>query len=239
MPGTVVVPDLECCYIRARYPEFSTQAGTVTATYYQRISFVAYLLLVFPAWAEETFHVCHDFGCRNETRVELDSHEWNSVRALFGASSAEEERQQIRYALGYMEYLAGRHSPLHRDVAGNLPPGVESLAGQPMGQLDCIDESINAHRFLMLFEKDGLLRYHRVLGRAYRRSLITQHWAAEVEDVATGRRFVYDTWFEDNGEPSLMVASSRWYNLWMTGGGLNSTPANRSTLPAQIDRQQR
>jgi hypothetical protein len=213
--------------------------GTNVRRYYQRCNLLGWLLLALPALGSESFSVCHDFGCREETLVILDAEEWNSVRALFDAADAVEERQQIRFALGYMEYLAGRHSPLHRDVAGNLPSGASRLSELPPGQLDCIDESVNATRFLTLFQDTGLLRYHRVIGRAYRRSLFTQHWAAEIEDVATGRRFVYDTWFDDNGEPPVLVSSSRWHDLWFGGAGLNLTPWRRSTLTARHDRQQR
>ena len=84
-----------------------------------------------------------------------------------------------------------------------------------------LDESLNATRFLTLLETQGLLRYHRVLERAYRRSLVTQHWAAQIEEVATGRRFVYDTWFKDNGRPPIMVSSERWHNLWLRARNVN------------------
>ena len=212
---------------------------SVRSTYYQRTSLIVWLLLAFPARAAESVWICHDFGCRNETRVVLDDAEWESVRELFDASDAAEERQQIGNALGYMEFLAGRHSPIHRDRGGNLPPGAERLAGLPPGQTDCIDESVNALRFMEMFRDAGLLKFHRIVGRAYRRSLITQHWAVEVEDVANGRRFVYDTWFEDNGEPPIMVTSPRWYNLWLAGSGLNLPPGRRSTLSMKNERPER
>ncbi len=202
---------------------------TALTRYYQRFALAGLLCLSSPALASVTFTVCHDFGCRDETLVTLDTAEWATVRALFVAANAKEERLLIRYALGYMEYLAGRYSPVHGDVARNLPPGVNHRAELGPGQLDCIDESINATRFLRLFEEEGLLQYHRVLDRAYRRSFVTQHWAAEVEDVTSGRRFVYDTWFADNGRPPVMVSSPRWYNLYIGANTLNLEDGSRST----------
>ena len=81
------------------------------------------------------------------------------------------------------------------------------------GQLDCIDESINTTRYLELFEQAGLLKFHRVTERAYRRSLFDQHWAAQLQDLKSSRRYVIDSWYGDNGEPPLMVSSERWMDL--------------------------
>ncbi len=157
--------------------------------------------------------VCHGFGCREQTTVEINSKEWSSVTALFDAADSREERGQIKFALGYMEYLTGLYAPLGRDLAGNVQPEMNNGQRDRSGQLDCIDEAVNTTRFLQLFEKTGLLRYHRVLRPAYRRSFLVQHWAGHVEDVSSGERYVYDSWFKDNGQPPLLVTSKRWHDL--------------------------
>ncbi len=160
------------------------------------------------------FEVCHDFGCRAQSQIMLSGEEWRSVTGILNASSASQERNRIKEAIARMEVLAGNYSPIHQDLAMNLPVhDVAKDAGQYSGQLDCIDESINTTRFLTLFSKQGLLRFHEVLDRAYRRSFIRQHWAAQVEDRESGKRYVIDSWFEDNGEPPVLVSSERWHDL--------------------------
>jgi hypothetical protein len=94
----------------------------------------------------------------------------------------------------------------------NWPANNES-ASLPSGQMDCIDESINTSTYLKLLEKDGLLKFHLVRERAYRRSLLTQHWAAQVVETANGQHYVIDSWFEDNGELPILVNGKAWHDL--------------------------
>ena len=185
-----------------------------------------------------SFEVCHGFGCRVESAVRVSDREWAAVAALFNAATPKEERQRIRHALAHMEQLAGRYSPIHRDVARNLPPGSGAGSADLVGQLDCVDEAVNATRFLELFQQDGLLRFHRVLRPAYRRTLFTQHWAAHVEEVPSGRRFVFDTWFYDNGQPPILVSSERWHDLsYRSRWNLRSR--TRSTNRSAVEVRQR
>ena len=175
------------------------------------------LLSVLPVSASSldrnvSLDICYDFGCRSTSRITLSETEWRSVYSLFSAEDAVSERKKMKLAIAQMETLVGRHSPVHRDLAMNLP--VDRAASQLFpGQLDCIDESINTTRFLTLFADQGLIRFHRVLDRAYRRSFLTQHWAAQIEELESGRRFVIDSWFEGNGQPPILVSSERWHDL--------------------------
>ncbi|MBX2868026.1 MAG: hypothetical protein KTR18_05100 [Acidiferrobacterales bacterium] len=160
------------------------------------------------------FEICYDFGCRSQSQIVLSGEEWRSVTGILNASSAAQERKRMKEAIARMEVLAGHYSPIHQDLAMNLPiHDVAKDARQYSGQLDCIDESINTTRFLNLFSQQGLLRFHDVLDRAYRRSFIRQHWAAQIEDRQTGKRYVIDSWFENNGEPPVLVSSERWHDL--------------------------
>ena len=63
--------------------------------------------------------------------------------------------------------------------------------------------------------------------------VVTQHWAAQIEEVATGRRFVYDTGFKDNGRPPIMVSSERWHNLWPRSRIMNLQLADLSQRRAE------
>ena len=129
------------------------------------------LVLAVPAQSAVEFEVCYDFGCRNSSAVALTEEEWQSVTQLFDAENPVEERKIIKKAVARMETLAGRYSPVHRDLGMNLPAVVSHETGKRdappkvqdslfPGQLDCIDESLNTTRFLQLFEQAGLLKFH-------------------------------------------------------------------------------
>lgn len=166
------------------------------------------------ASASVSFEVCYDFGCRNSSEVTLSEGQWNTVKSLFDAADPAEERILIKLAVGHMEYLAGIYTPTHRDIAGNLLATEDSSGAELFpGQLDCIDESINTSRYLALFEAHGLLRFHRYTERVYRRSVLTQHWATAFEELESGKQFVVDSWFSDNGDAPIVVSRSVWQDL--------------------------
>ena len=182
--------------------------------FFQSLCFFSGLVLFHSAYPDITVEVCYDFGCKSQREVSLGSGEWASVRAIFNADSAETERQHIKRAVARMETLVGRYTPTYLDIGGNLsyPKGDKQYV-RPPGQLDCIDESINTKRYLELFEREGLMKFHTVTERVYRRSFLTQHWAVQMEEIHTERRFVVDSWFENNGEPPVVVSSETWHDL--------------------------
>lgn len=154
--------------------------------------------------------VCYDFGCKVQTTVAISDLEWGEVSGWFypRAKSAEQERKQIRQAIGWMEVIIGRYTPTYRDKAKDLPEGA-----QFPGQLDCIDESMNTTVYLRLFQQAGLLRWHKVIRRAYRRAIFDQHWSGQIMELKTGKRFVVDSWFEDNGMLPYIADSSVWGDI--------------------------
>jgi hypothetical protein len=106
---------------------------------------------------------------------------------------------------GLFERIAGQVAPIHRGLAGNPL----AVARQP-GRLDCIAESLNTTAWLILLDQHGLLRWHRVVERAYRAPLLDQHWAARIEEVATGEYYVVDSWPQYNGLPALIQTLEDW-----------------------------
>ena len=150
------------------------------------------------------FKVCFDFSCKNAQQVSLTRQEWRKVTGIFFLNgSAAEERQRLKEAVAAMERLVGNYTPTYRDVGRNWPQDEE--LGSQSGQMDCIDESINTTTYLRLIEQAGLLKFHKVHDRAYRKSLFVQHWAAKIEELETGQTYVIDSWFEDNGELPVLV----------------------------------
>jgi hypothetical protein len=159
------------------------------------------------------FRVCYDFACKSSAMVQFSVKDWDKVVGLFYLNAdASEERQRMREAVATMESLVGKYTPTHRDVGRNWPADHESTS-LPSGQMDCIDESINTSTYLKLLEKEGLLKFHLVRERAYRRSLLTQHWAAQVVETENGQHYIIDSWFDDNGELPILVSGKVWHDL--------------------------
>ena len=151
--------------------------------------------------------VCYDFGCRSHQTVYLFRSDWNRLRAALAASDTpRQERERIAAAVGLMERIVATMAPTGEDRGRN-----EGAGDSYHGQQDCIDESTNTTRYLRLFQREGLLRHHAVLERVRRAPLlVNQHWAAQIEERHSGRRFAVDSWLEDNGEPARVQALEAW-----------------------------
>ena len=166
--------------------------------------------------------VCYDFGCRSRRTISLTDAEWESVVGWFRepAATPEQERDQIRRAVGWMEVVVGRHTPTHLDLPADEVPGPE----RGPGQLDCIDESVNTTLYLRLFEAGGYLRHHVVIEEAYRRAVFDQHWSGQVREVASGTRYVVDSWFQPNGYLPIIQDSESWEEITMMSATVDNRP---------------
>ncbi|WP_299070575.1 hypothetical protein [Accumulibacter sp.] len=164
----------------------------------------------------ETVRICYNYGCLAEAEAEFDEPQLARVRALLGtAASAEDERERLAVAIGWLLGWAGRQTPIAADRGGNYADdGVR-------GRMDCIDHSTTTTRLLRLLEARGWLRFHRVLDPVLRvRFLFDAHYSAQIEelpevagDEATAdaaARHVVDSWFRDNGQPAVVLPLPRW-----------------------------
>ena len=158
--------------------------------------------------------VCYDFGCKSRSVVNLPLHEWQEVTGWFHppAQTPEEERDQIKNAIGWMEVLIGRHTPTHRDIAFDLPK-LDDVSHLFPGQQDCIDEAVNTTTYLRLFEQNGFFRHHTVIEQAYRQAVFDQHWAGQIREKESGERFVVDSWFQPNGYLPVIQPSLEWEDI--------------------------
>ncbi len=159
--------------------------------------------------------VCYDFGCKQSTTVSLSPDEWQQISGWFHppAASPEEERQQIKQAIGWMEVIIGRHTPTYKDIAFDLPINEQDRADLFPGQQDCIDEAVNTTTYLRLLELEGELTYHTVIEQAYRSAVLDQHWAGQIRETTTGKRYVVDSWFQPNGFLPVIQDSTDWENI--------------------------
>ena len=170
--------------------------------------------------------VCFDFGCKNSAVVDLPVDQWSEVTGWFSpkAATPEEERQQIRQAIGWMEVLIGRHTPTHKDLAFDLPRNDEDVSHLFPGQQDCIDEAVNTTTYLRLFEQSGLLSHHTVIEQAYRKAIFDQHWAGQIRELVTGERWVVDSWFQPNGYLPFVQAAEEWEDISLLTAVVHEDP---------------
>jgi len=185
--------------------------------------------------------VCYDFGCKSSTVVNLPVDEWREVADWFAvaAPTPQQERQQIKQAIGWMEVLIGRHTPTHKDLAFNLPVGQDDLSDLFPGQQDCIDEAVNTTTYLRLLEQQGLLRHHVVIKQAYRKALFDQHWAGQIREIVSGKRYVVDSWFQPNGYLPIIQNSPDWEDIrplsaLVDNSRRDETPAAGGDAPVDV-----
>jgi hypothetical protein len=112
-----------------------------------------------------------------------------------------------------MEKIIGEKTGTSGDRGGNL-----AGFGQ-QGQMDCIDESYNTTTYLKLLQRDGLLKFHRVMNRSTRFGLFAgmPHSTAVIRDVASGQDYAVDSWFFDNGELPVIMPLAHWKSGWRPG----------------------
>jgi hypothetical protein len=157
----------------------------------------------------EAIPVCYNFGCSVKETIGITPGEWKQVTNWFSkpAGNAEQERTQIKKAVGWLEVIVGRYTPIYRDL------GQDDLSQGRLGQMDCIDEEKNVTAFLQLFQNQGLLRFHRVTEPAYRRTAWNQHWAGQIAEIESRQKWVVDSWFQSYGNNPYIQESEQWSDI--------------------------
>jgi len=155
----------------------------------------------------ERFQVCNNVHCEQLTSVTLDQEDWRRLGSHFSVKveSPEAERRQIKSAIALFEEIAGPITKTQHDLARN-----DNKWGDR--QLDCIAETVNTTTYLMLFDQQGWLKWHRVGFPRHRGlfSLQAPHNTAVIVEKASGREYVVDSWFHKNGEQPEIVPAAQW-----------------------------
>lgn len=161
------------------------------------------------------FQVCTSFACESSEHHALSDEEREKLRLVFNppAGNATEERLRIAEAIGLMERMLGSRAGTAFDAARNA-----WVKGKPRGQLDCVAETANTTTYMLIMSSMGLLRFHTV-AHPDRRGVIpfNSHNTAVIAEVATGRKFAVDPWFDANGKPAHIVPLPLWLDGWEPG----------------------
>jgi hypothetical protein len=162
-----------------------------------------------------TVYVCHAYGCRMQTAFRFTDTDIGQIKTLMiktrKADTPYEERRAVAYAIGWMEKRTG-------DVIGTSAdrPGMDFSASGDPTQQDCVDEATNTTSYLLILERNGLLKHHTVGTPFSKENLLRgvagwPHWTAVLKENANGQKWAVDSWIYANGENPAIVEAERWY----------------------------
>jgi len=164
------------------------------------------------------FSVCYSHGCNRSAEVQLSGEEWNMVRQIFDLAplDAAAERQSIAKAVGSLETIVGRRTGTDADLGGSFAGMLRQY------QMDCVDEAVNTTIYLIMMKNDGLIRFHDLREPANRGYFIWGGWphtAPVIVERLSGKEYVVDSWFLDNGQPPFIIPLEQWKGGWRPASG--------------------
>src|SRR5262249_17899747 len=104
-------------------------------------------------------YVCSAYGCRTQTKFSFTQADIAKVSALMAErkrqSGPAEERKRIAHTLAWMERRVG-------DVVGTSAdrPGDDFIGAGDPTQMDCVDVATNLTSYLLVLERNKLLKHH-------------------------------------------------------------------------------
>jgi hypothetical protein len=159
----------------------------------------------------DTVTVCHAYGCKEQTSFTFSQADIAEISALMARTrrndSPAEERRAMAYAIAWMER---RVAPTVGTATDR--PSMDFIGSGDPTQQDCVDEATNTTSYLMVLDRHGLLKHHRV-ERPFAKDSINRwtHWAALIEEKGTGARYAIDSSSGPNGENPTVQAEASFY----------------------------
>jgi hypothetical protein len=159
----------------------------------------------------DTVTVCHAYGCKAQTKVAFTPADIAEISALMARvrrdDSPAEERRAIAYAIGWMER---RVAPTVGTASDR--PSMDFGGSGDTTQQDCVDEATNTTSYLLVLDRHGLIRHHRV-DRPFAKDSINRwtHWAALIEEKQSGARYAIDSSSGPNGDNPMVQAAASFY----------------------------
>ncbi|HEY2136717.1 MAG TPA: hypothetical protein VGH49_12565 [Xanthobacteraceae bacterium] len=153
---------------------------------------------------------CHGYNCNFRTEIGLSGSDRTRLAGLMapGRASAEAERKAIAQTEAWFEKrVAPQTGTAHAKARASTGWGV---GGDP-AQFDCIDTTANTTSLLVMLDRLGLLRFHRVSTPISR--LLHgggPHFTATMQDIHSGQRWTVDPWTHDNGVLPDVWPVERW-----------------------------
>ena len=187
-----------------------------------------------PAPQGNTVTVCSAHGCQHKTPFTFTDADLRQIALILerehSQDSPQAERKAIGQAIAWVERRVGRATGTHRDR-----PGLGFLGSGDKSQLDCVDEATNTTSYLLVMQRTGLLRHHKVARPYAKGNLIMGkwlHWSAMIVERATGRKYAVDSFFYANGKPPVIMAASRWYIHERAPSASTQAPTAYASVPS-------
>ena len=171
--------------------------------------------------------VCHAYGCTMQTPYTFSQQDIAEIAAIMKKIKRDdtpfEERRAIAYGIADMETKVGNKLGI-KDR-----PGMQwAAAGRP-SQQDCVDEATNTTSYLLVLQANDLIKQHTVERTMSKDKLVKgiltlrpvkywPHFAAVLQEKATGQKWAVDLWLLANGENPAVVKLEDWYIKDSEGG---------------------
>ncbi|MEM8853155.1 MAG: hypothetical protein AAGD34_05590 [Pseudomonadota bacterium] len=153
--------------------------------------------------------VCHGFGCHLKTSYAFSSADVQKMKRFFaGAKTAKAERAAIANMIGWVEKRVAPKVGSENDEGG-----LDIANAGKRGQMDCIDEAANTTSYLMVAERHGLLRFHKVARPVARGFFLDGRYphATAVVVAKGGEPWSVDSWPSPNGVKPTIMPLAKWY----------------------------
>lgn len=171
-----------------------------------------------------TVTVCHAHGCQKQESFTFSDADIRDLAVMMdyarGSDTPQEERRAIAYAIAWMERRVGPATGTANDRA--------SLGFfNASGQLDCVDEATNATSYLLVLQRNGLLRHHTVIRPFSKASFFRwPHFSAMIKERHSQTVYAVDSGVGPNGANPAILPAAQWY--------INDGPApSRRAKPVQ------
>lgn len=154
------------------------------------------------------FIYCYGYNCSKQLRVGLRDQEWQQIeRILKTSKTAKQERTNIAKAIARMETWTGALAGTSKDQA------FAPILRRSYHELDCIDETVNSHKYLSFFEEAGLLKFHTVhrpVFKGFFMNGVYPHNSAAVMENVTHQVYVIDSYVSANGKKPVIKTWEAW-----------------------------
>ena len=162
----------------------------------------------------ERVFVCSSYGCRTQTPFKFTASDIAQLQKMMSAArtkTAADERKAIKSTLGWMETRVDKVVGTSADR-----PGDDGLGNGDPTQMDCVDVATNLSSYLLILERQKLLRHHSV-GSIFVKEDIRRgfsgwtHYAAILVETKSKQRYAVDGWLMASGQPPEIVETEKWY----------------------------
>ena len=150
--------------------------------------------------------ICHGSGCPFKASYIFTKGQQHKLRAAMSwGTNPETERAAIAHTIRMIELITCPTAGTCKDDGK-----MRFWQSGTKGLKDCVDEALNTTSYLLLLERWGLLRYHRVNVPQVRTGFRWPHWTASIRDIQSGINWAVDSDFNNTGQKPRILHLSVW-----------------------------